>query len=271
MMPLTTICLYAQEKMASYIFDLDSNMPIPYANIGIASSNNGTVSDINGYFELQSNSKTDSITFSALGYATKTVCLNDIKANTPISLKPISYIIDEIQISGSNLDKEMILGERNENGRGHSFGFGSAQLGTELGALIEIRKETFIKSVNFVLNHAKGDSLLLRINIYDYQDGEIGEKVLKENIYWLGQQRSGTFTIDLLEYEIILNSDVLLSLEWLRNFDETGNKSITFDTKKSNILGGTFIKYSSNTPFKQLPYKKKYKPCIYFVGKQSSG
>jgi hypothetical protein len=250
--------------------DSQTKVPIPYVNIGILSSISGTVSDAAGKFEIQAKTTSDSIVLSSVGYETRRVSLNSISERMPVFLDPIDYEIEAIEISNYSFDETVILGVRNEEGRGASFGFGSPQLGTEIGAPIKITKETFIKSVNFALNHAKGDSLLFRINIYAFNDGQVGEKVLKENIYLIDKQRKGDYSIDLSEYGIILKEDVLLSLEWLRNFDEIGNKSITFDTKKSKSPKGTYIRYSSNSAFKRLPFKKKYKPCLYFVGKQSS-
>ena len=253
------------------VFDRESKESLPYVNIGIKGKKVGTVSDQNGNFQLDLASPQDSLVLSYIGYFTKvTIASSFSNEGFDVFMDPRPYAIKEVNVVSKSFDKEVILGVRNEKKRGHSIGFGNPQLGTELGARIRIEKETFIKSANFVLNHAKGDSLLLRINIYDYSKGEIGEKLLKKNIYVRDKQRKGTFTIELDEYEILLSQDVLLSLEWLRDFDEQGNKLITFDTKKSKKFGGTFIRSSKTAEFKQLQLKKKYKPCIYLIGKQSS-
>ena len=262
--------LNAQSIITGTVLDKDTNEPLAYVNIGIENSNLGTVSDENGNFELKISSTNDLLVFSYLGYQSEQLAISLVQEHSQIFLKPSPINIDEINIVSTNFDKELILGVRNENGRGRSVGFGNAQLGTELGALIEIKKETLIKSANFVLNHAKGDSLLLRLNIYNYENGKIGDKVLQENIYIKEKQRTGLFTIDLESYELLLTNDVLLTVEWLRDFGENGNKSITFDTKKAKKLKGTFIRVSKTKDFIKLPIKKKYKPCIYFVGKQSS-
>ena len=260
----------AQSTATGQVLDSETNEPLEYVNIGIKDSQMGTVTDHQGKFEIKFHSKKDILIFSYVGYHSESVAITNLTENLLILMRPIPYLIDEIQIVSSHLDKELILGEMNEKERGHSVGFGNAQLGTELGALINIDKETLVKSVNFVLNHAKGDSLLLRINMYDYKDGAIGENILDHNIYVKDKQHTGTYTVDIEEYEIMLNNDVLLSLEWLRDFDESGNKLVTFDTKKSKNLGGTFIRYSKTGEFQKITYKENYKPCFYFVGKQNS-
>lgn len=264
----TNLCF--GQTASGEIVDKESKKSIGYVNIGIKNTNIGTVSDNKGVFKLNIQSNEDSVIFSSIGYETLIVSADDIIKNEQIELSSIDYKLEGIEIVSSNFDEKIVLGERNENKRGKSFGFGNAQLGTELGALISIKKETLIKSVHFVLNHAKGDSLLMRINIYDYKNGTIGEKVVKKNIYIKAIQRKGTYSIDLSEYEIILKKDVLLSAEWLKDFDETGNRFITFDTKKSKSHKGIYIRSSSNSEFKKLSKKANFKPCIYFIGKQSS-
>lgn len=269
---LTLYSGIAQHLVSGYVFEKDTKDPIPYVNIGSPTTNMGTVSDDNGYFELMCDSKDEKIIFSSIGYTTEEVSASELKGGE-IILHAIDYEIEEVKIVSSNFDQEVILGERHENGRGLSIAFGNPQLGTELGALIEVKKETYIKSANFVLNHAKGDSLLLRINIRHYENGEVGEKVVKKNILVKEKQRKGTYTVDLSAYDIILTQDVMLSVEWLRDFNERGNKDITFDTKKARKprhLRGIHMKKSSASEFKKLPVNRKQKPCMYFVGKQSS-
>lgn len=128
--------------------------------------------------------------------------------------------------------KEKLFGKKNKN-RGLSIGFGNAQLGCEIGSVISIKKETYLKSANFKLNHAEGDSLLFRVNIYHFDEGQIGKNILKENIIIYAPQKRGILTVDLTPYELFIHQDVLLTLEWIKDDNGAGNEGITFDTKKS--------------------------------------
>lgn len=263
------ICQY---NISGYVLESNSKAPIPYVNIGSITSGNGTVSNAKGYFEMTCESENEKIIFSSIGYEVYEVSADTI-AGSDILLQPIDYKIQEVKITNTAFDTEVTLGARNEKGRGKSVSFGNPQLGTELGALIAVSKETYIKSANFVLNHAKGDSLLLRINIRHYENGTIGENVLTENVLVEDKQRKGTYTVDLTPYDIVLDSDVLLSVEWLRNFDDMGNEHVSFDTKKvrrPKHMRGVYVKNSSVSSFIKLPVIGKLKPCMYFEGKQSS-
>lgn len=118
------------------------------------------------------------------------------------------------------------------------------------------------------MNHAKGNSLLFRINIYQFKDGIIGENLVTQNILIKEKQRKRVISIDLEAYNLILDLDVLLALEWIRDFDEMGNKAITFDTKKGRKQAGVYVKYSSVRSFELMPHQMKLKPCFYFIAKQ---
>ena len=259
----------AQMKIAGDVIDSKTKEAIPYVNIGIVKLSKGTVSDFEGKYELQVDSFDDEVTFSSIGYETLNIKAGLLKNNITITMTSIGYEIEMIEVVATKFeDEDIMLGVKNKK-RGHSVGFGNAQLGTEIGAIIEIKKPTYIKSANFVFNHARGDSLLLRINIYEMSEGQIGKNMLTENIFIKEKQRKGAIEVNMEKYNIILKSDVLLTLEWIKNYDENGNKQITFDTKKSKNNRGVYVRYSSNGEFAKLPYKSELKPCFYFIGKQS--
>ena len=256
----------AQISIEAKLIDAKTKEVIPYANVGAVELSKGTVSNAEGYFQLDVNAPDDQLTISSIGYETMVVKAKEI--SSVIQLNKMDYELKEIEVEAKRFGEKKLFGLKNEK-RGHSIGFGSAQLGTEIGAVIRIEKPTYIKSANFVLNHAKGDSLLFRVNIYKIEDGKVGSNLLKENVLIKEKQRKGVISTDLTKYNLILESNVLLTLEWLRDFDEIGNKEITFDTKKSKKLKGTYVKFSSNGKFRKLPHQQKRKPCFYFLGKQS--
>jgi hypothetical protein len=259
----------AQSTIEGIVIDSETKTRIQFVNIGIIKLSQGTLSDIEGKYTMNFSSNDDVVMFSSIGYETLNIKVKDLKNNDTIEMVSKEYEMQLVEIAAKRFEQEeIILGVKNSK-KGHSIGFGSAQLGAEIGSMIEVKNTTYIQSANFELNHARGDSLLFRINMYDLSGEEIGKKLLTENIIIKEKQRKGTITVDLKDYNIILNSDVLLTLEWLRDFDEIGNKEITFNTKKSKRLRGTFIKYSSNGDFVKLSHKTKLKPCFYLIGKQS--
>lgn len=259
--------LFTQELLEGTVIGADTRSPLPYVNIGITPRATGTVSDAEGRYRLKIPDPADVVTFSSIGYETVEVKASELQQNGVVALRSRQYPMPIVEVVATKLGEERIFGVRNKT-RGHSVGFGSQQLGTEIGAPIEIEAPTYLHSAHFVLNHAKGDSMLFRVNIYKFEDGQIGENLLRENIFIRTQQKKGTIRVDLVPYDLVLESDVLLSLEWIRDDDGEGNVGITFDTKKAKKPNGIYMKQASLGAFQQLPYRQNTKPCFYFTGRQ---
>jgi len=261
--------LWGQSTVSGLVLNATSKAPIPYVNIGVKNESLGTVSDNDGQFSLKNVPSELTLTFSSIGYESLDLKVAEMTEGQSIELTPIEYEIESVEIKATRFNgAEKRFGLKNET-RGPIFAYGNPQLGTELGALIRIDKPTYIKSANFVLNHAKGDSILLRLKIYDYKDEVIGENILTENILIQEKQRKGVISIDMTPYNLILNGNVLFALEWIRNFDELGNKGITFDVKKGKKLKGVWLRSNSQNEFFKLPMKPRWTPCFFFIGKQS--
>ena len=261
--------LFAQINVSGFLLDATTKAPVPYVNIGVTNETLGTVSDDDGHFVLKNIPTEKVLTFSSIGYQSLELKVSAMTEGQSIELTPVEYKIEEVEVKATRFNgAEKQFGLKNKT-RGPSIAYGNPQLGTEMGALIAIDKPTYIKSANFVLNHAKGDSLLMRLKIYDYQEGIIGENILTENILIQEKQRKGLFTIDMTPYHLILQGDVLFALEWIRNFDEQGNKGITFDVKKGKKLKGVYLRSNSQSAFFKMPFKSRWTPCFFFIGKQS--
>ncbi len=261
---------FAQISIKGIIVDASTNAPIPYVNIGILNTSSGTVSAPNGSFQFQLESSNHQIVFSSIGYEDLKINSQDLNIQDTIKLIKKDYQIEEIKIAATKFDgAEKRFGVKNKT-RGGSIAFGGKQLGTEIGTPIKIDRPTYIKSANFVLNHAKGDSMNFRVNIYEYQDGKLGENILKENIIIKEKQRKGVISVDMSPYGLILDRNVFLCLEWIEDDGKRGNEGITFDTKKAKKPRGIYYRPASLKEFKKIPLKNRYNTCFYFIGKQEN-
>ena len=261
-----------QSTLQGKITEATTNQPIAYVNIGIPAKGEGTVSNETGNFELEYSDPADLVTISSVGYMTQKKSVNELLQNGEVKLEQQIQEIKEIKVSANQFGAEQIFGMQNkESGRKVSMGFGHAKLGTEAGSVIRIKKETYLKSANFYQNSTDGGDLLFRVNIYRVEKGKIGEKVLQENVIVRAPQNRSVITVDLTPYELVVDHDVFLSLEWIKDEDGKGNQGITFlmrKGKKSNI----WYKRTSQAPFKistalgRFGLKKK-SYCFWLVGK----
>ena len=196
------------------------NNPVDFANIGVYNKNIGTVSNENGAFNLSIPIEftQDSLTFSRIGFHSKTIAINEFKEqnNIVISMLPKVTNIKEIQIVAKHL-KEKTKG--NKTDAEHIviyFEKDSTKLGFEGGSVINLPNKSPVKIKDFNLNIVSNipDSAKFRLNIYDYSKKVIGDCLLDENIYFtVIKKNQGNYKVDLSKYNIYASGKVLVSIE----------------------------------------------------------
>jgi len=101
---LSIIFLQSSAQIKGYVKDKNTNERLAFVNIVYNNGKNGTSTGIDGKFKIENNN-INTLTFSYLGYETKTVRLSDIsdKQNIVVNLKSATYNVDEIVVfAGEN-------------------------------------------------------------------------------------------------------------------------------------------------------------------------
>lgn len=203
------------------------NVPIQYTNIGVKGQDIGTVSDENGYFSLiLPNSNQDSkIIISNISYKVKEYTIKDfislINTKKQIILEENYQQLEEVVITSKKLKKD------NKGNRTTSSlvaaGFKNNSLGSEVGIKIRMKdKPTHIDSFNFFITSCKYDTLFFRLNIYSLKDDMPYENLLSENIYFSTDIKKGKVSIDLTKYNIVVNQDIIIAIEYVKELGEGG-------------------------------------------------
>lgn len=80
------------------------NGPVSFASIYYQNSNVGTIADVDGKFEINTQPQFDSITIQALGYQTKLLAVKDVKnrSNIKVFLQQNFETIDEVVVNGAS-------------------------------------------------------------------------------------------------------------------------------------------------------------------------
>jgi hypothetical protein len=266
--------LFSQMTIRGKVLDAQSGDPIPFVNMGIKRLATGSVSDEAGFYQLflENARPDDLVTISSIGYQSRELSLSALKSAPDIELQPQAYTIPNIELSAKKLDGKIITIGNSKRKRILSVGFANSQLGTEIGALLPIEKETWIKSAHFVVNRGSQDSLLFRLNIFRYENGRLGENLVRENILVPAPSRKGLMSVDLEKYNLVTDQPILLSLQWIRAYENDGKLLITFNAQKSGARDNLFIKASSVSDFQKtsqsFPGAPKYEACFYITGQQ---
>lgn len=230
------------------IVNAETGKPVPYVNVGILGQNLGTVSDRNGNFSIELNKQQleDTLRFSCIGYQGRVMPLQQFgREKKIIKLKTEQNELQEVTIAAKGL-KSRIIGNRTRS-KFISTPFSYKQLGAEIGVKIPIRnKPTYVDSFNFYIpyNQLRGKALF-RLNIYSIKDNNPHHNLLKENILVeVGPGQTGQIVLPLKQYDIILNDDVIVSLEWVAH-DGKLQKGDRLSFSLGFFNHGTYVRYAS--------------------------
>ena len=213
----------AQTFVIGQVIDAATKEPLPYVNIGLLNKNIGTVSDETGYFELEVNTEQnsrDTLRFSMIGFETKSYTLNDFINQNEIEvyLTEKSTALDEVILSSKRKKYQTkILGNKTTS-KALYAAFTSNKLGNEMGFIVRARKHPMIlKKFNISLVENDYGPIKFRLNIYDVLNGLPNKTLLKDNIFIETEESSGIVSLDFTPYEIILDQDFFIAIEWIED------------------------------------------------------
>jgi hypothetical protein len=241
--------VYSQTSLKGVVTDGESYKPVPYVSIGIIGKPTGTVANIDGAFEINldnSINDEDTVRFSSIGYQNYDYLVGNLKAKgTPLTIN-LTRLVNELKpvIVNSKHTTVKILGY-DTNSKLFGLGFGTGAIGSEGGVRIPIKHQnTSIDDVRLFIIQNPFDHLTFRVNIYELVDGKPGKNILNENVLiQIENKKTGKIIIDLNKYNIYVNSDVLLTLEWL---GATPTTSANLDVGAS-LFGSTYIRQASQS------------------------
>jgi len=214
---------FSQVEYSGIVISQKDNKPIPYVNVGIINKNIGTVTNDKGYFKLIIPEKffNDSIGFSCIGFKGKVLPINKLEnSETEVILNPIVYTLPEAIVKYKKF-KTKTKGCVLDYGIPASYAVD--QLGNEIGVMIRLKgKPSVIKDLNIFIadNSCESDTLFFRVNIYRIKDDMPSENILTENILVKTVVKRGLLTVNLEKYNLYLDHDFIITIEWLRYFGE---------------------------------------------------
>ncbi len=216
-----------QSVLRSKVIDATSGNPIPYVNVGVVKKGIGTVTDEDGYFEFivpDRLSATDILQVSIIGYKTKTYTLAEIRDTSQdfsviqLSSQPIG--LEEVIVE-KYIEEEKSIGYTNYTEKHFGYWKDRQGLGGEIATRIRIKKKkTKLLNLDFKLVENKTDSILLRVNVYDYKKKYPLQNLVNSQIYHTVRRDVSDVSIDLSPYNIIVDDDIVVSIELVKVYGE---------------------------------------------------
>ncbi|MEM1002595.1 MAG: carboxypeptidase-like regulatory domain-containing protein [Bacteroidota bacterium] len=243
------------------VLDRSTKQHIPHVSIGIADKGIGTVSDAEGNFVLILNqdevNENDRIEFSATGYNSRkiklSVFLKYLFHSNKIFLDPEAI---EPMVASNEVET---FADRFERYNGQVIGSSpqgyqwkaETSLGSEIASLVKISSNnTKLDKLQFYINKNNLDSLLVRVNVYDYKRGYIGKNLLSSDVLHTISSEKGKQSIDLSEHNLVVNNDVLTSIELIETY---GNDFLVEFSGINKDNGLAFTRYTPYDDWAPLP------------------
>jgi len=94
----------SQSLLSGHVYDQKTNQPIPFANIQLkGKERKGTISDVRGFFRLDSFEENDVLVISHVGFKPQEIQVLNLKSKPDIFLVPMTIELGEVQIlAGEN-------------------------------------------------------------------------------------------------------------------------------------------------------------------------
>jgi len=236
--------LIFSQSWQGQVLSSETNFGIGFVNVGIIGRNIGTVSDESGNFTINLDNiyDNDSIRFSMIGYESKSFLVGNFKENSirNIYLSPRSYFLTEVKVFYHKA-REIRLGTPVISNTLRS-GFSSNDLGSELGINVNVKKQVILKNINLNVATCTFDSITYRLNIYQLVNTTEFKNILTEPIYisFSKDKINKVITFDLRKYSIIIEGNVLITLEL---YKDLGEGSLLFHTQF--FTGSTYHRKTS--------------------------
>ena len=225
-----------------------NNEKLEYVNIGIIKKNFGTISDLEGRFNLSIPDSliNDTLTFSYIGFERFQVPILKLldSTNLHIRLKSKLVIMEEIKIHA----KEPRIKKYGTKGRSPFLSM-PAYINrdiNEIAFLVKPKKiPVKIKNLNLYIYGSSIDFCIFRVNIYNNSEGYPSEKINVENIIIRTSIIRGDWnTIDLSKYKLVFNHDFYVSVEIIPDFKSDNPFQISYGVKM--IKGGKMFTRKSS-------------------------
>ncbi len=248
---LAITSIYASD-IKGQILDSKTKQPLAFVNVGLTNRVKGTTSNEDGLFDLKDCQGSDRIKFSMIGYEIFELEVNNLintlnNNNGVVYLKAKSFELETIDVKARKKIKSKTLGVK-ACSQSVWFGLGSSELGAEVALLIENDlKNAVISNISFCIATSPYDTLYFRVNIYDALNGMPDKNILTKPII-VRTVGVGRNTINIEEYNIRIDGDFFVGLEYYQKLGTLPSSDIGFST--SLIKGKTYSRYASHAPWK---------------------
>lgn len=222
------------EKIFGAILEQSTHKPIPYANIGIAGSGIGTISNLDGGFDLLVPEKNlnDTLMISALGYGIRLIPIRHLIDNggDPVFLAGKEIWLNEFSVAERRA-KNKVFELGNMQSRGGVIENDTTYSGRSMALLIENSGPRFQKGMRFPIflesarlkifrNNLSTVKFRVRVNEVDKLTGKPGRDLLNQSVVVESDIRNGWLEFDLSDFGIVVEEAFFITFEQITDLSD---------------------------------------------------
>ena len=246
--------LNAQHILQGRIIDAFTKESLPFVNIGVLKKELGTVSNEDGFFflEVPDVYAAETLRFSMIGFDERDFQVADLEAillsNNTLVLAEQTTFLEEVVLTAEKKWDTRVSGNATTS-KLLITGFTSNQLGNEIALFVKVKKTpAYIEGIQFSVVENIYPEVRFRVNVYSSEYRFPDENILKENIFVTLKQSEGIISVDLKEYDILVDDDIFISLEWID--EDLGSEGLWFS---AGVFGKSIYARSTS----QAEWKKQ--------------
>jgi len=233
------ICSITNAQIKATITSSNDNTPIPYVNIWIENENVGATSNTDGFFEITADTTNKNIVFSALGFETLTIPVNEIKDK--VILINSAEELDEVLLLKRKNKESLTIGEFKKRKVNSYYACGTTPwIFARYFPYYETYSKTpFLKHLDFITNtHYLQKKGKVNIRLYEVgENGYPGDYLFDENIIIDVDKGTNITTVNFNNLDIIFpKNGFFIAIEWLVIKDNYYEREIEITGKKEKYL-----------------------------------
>ncbi len=202
---LGSLCATSQNRYN--VIDKETNQPIPFVNIWIKGSTNGTTSNEVGSFDIVLQ-PTDTLVLSAIGYERKQITPTDQRT---ITMKPSIELLGAITLEPPKFELEQLFGTLDKRRYNNGFSCGTTpwMIGSKLKYQPEFEKTPYLKTLK-IATSSRVKEAQFGVRLYHAQDTLFQNPLSTTPIYGVAKRGKKITSIDLQSETIRFPTDGLV-------------------------------------------------------------
>lgn len=165
----------AQTTIQFYVFDQDSNQPIPYAHAVNLNTNDGYLSNEEGLITFVFSTNKDTLHLSHLGYDLKKILAGSIAPNSTITLSPSAYSLETVSVTARDERAYTLLKKSKKRMRRIK--------NTRAKAFLSLETESEGKPIEFLQGHYNAEMELGSLESLELKAGRVALSQINDRYF----------------------------------------------------------------------------------------